>query len=412
MTTRYRAYKVELKPNNKQKTSLLKSCGAARFAYNWAWNQCKEALDKKTTVPTFPALNKRLNAIKQGQFPWMQEVASYCALNAVRDLRNAFELFFSKKARFPKPRSKKKNGVGSFRIQFDLRRTFPQVTQTHIFIPRVGRVRLKQKGYIPVSKPESRLLSATVTEKAGRWYVSVNAEDHASRKPQDKDKDNASVVGVDLGINTFATLSDGQLFHAPRPLKANMRKLKRDYRAFTRKQKGSKNSRKAARRVGKLHARMARIRKDYLHKTTTKLAKTKRVIVVEDLCVNAMMKLSFVKAVIDLSFHEFRQLLAYKGRWYGCEIIVVDRFYPSSKTCSKCGFIKEALSLNERAFKCEACGFKCNRDLNAARNLENVAARPAETLTACGEDWLGRSSDRTMSPPSKKQAATTKRKRG
>ena len=193
-------------------------------------------------------------------------------------------------------------------------------------------------------------------------------------------KDEHDTVGVDLGIKTLATVSDGNVYQNPKPLKTKLRKLRKLQKAVSRKVKGSQNRKKAASRVADLYYRISNVRKDTLHKMTTTLAKTKRVVGIEDLNVSGMMKNRCLsRAIADLGLFECRRQLNYKGGWYGCKIVPVDRFYPSSKLCSVCGEINENLTLADREWICEGCGTKHDRDHNAAVNLENVAASSSET---------------------------------
>lgn len=182
------------------------------------------------------------------------------------------------------------------------------------------------------------------------------------------------MVGVDLGIKTLAVPSKGEPFENPKALKKNLKKLKRLERWVSRKEKGKKNRKKAARRLGKLHYRIACIRKDTLHKITSELTKTKSRIVIEDLNVSGMLKNHcLAQAIQDVGLYEFRRQLEYKGSWYGCEIVKADRFFPSSKKCSHCGNIKKDLRLSDRTYRCDCCDLVIDRDLNAAINLENYS---------------------------------------
>jgi len=180
-------------------------------------------------------------------------------------------------------------------------------------------------------------------------------------------------VGVDLGILRMATVSDGNAVDNPRALKQGLNKIKRLQRRVSRRQKGSANRKKAVRQLARAHYRVANIRKDALHQATSWLAKTKSVIVMEDLNVSGMLKNHHLaQAIADVGLYEFRRQMSYKGAWYGCEVLIADRYYPSSKRCSGCGQVKPDLSLNEREYRCECCGLVIDRDLNAAINLEQL----------------------------------------
>ena len=192
-------------------------------------------------------------------------------------------------------------------------------------------------------------------------------------------KDKHDIIGVDLGIKTLATCSDGQTFDNPKALRNRLRKLRILSKIVSRKVKGSNNRKKATNRLAKFHWQISNIRKDVLHKMTTILAKTKRIIGIEDLNISGMMKnRRLSRSIADLGLHELRRQLEYKGKWYDCKVIPVDRFYPSSKTCSICGLINENLTLSDREWACE-CGIRHDRDFNASVNIENVAASLSET---------------------------------
>jgi putative transposase len=301
----------------------------------------------------------------------MYAVSKCAPQEALRDLDQAFAHFFRRvkekeagkkiKVGFPRFKSKK-NGLGSFRLTGAI-----HVFEKAIQLPRLGVLRLKERGYLPVSG--AHILSATVSEKAGRWFVSLQVEIDipevaATNKP---------VAGVDLGINRMAQVSDGVHFENPRALKSALTKLKRVQRVVSRRQKGSANRKKALRQLAGAHYRVANIRKDALHKATSLLAKTKSAIVLENLNVSGMIKNHHLaQAIADVGMYEFRRQLVYKGAWYGCEILLADRFYPSTKRCSQCGQVKPVMSLGEREYQCEHCGFVIDRDLNAAINLEQL----------------------------------------
>jgi putative transposase len=275
-------------------------------------------------------------------------------------------------------RKTRKHGLGSFRLTGSI-----VVFADAIQLPRLGRLRLKERGYLPTSGV--RILSATIREQAGHWYVSVLVE-----QDQEVPTNTGPVVGVDLGVKTLATLSDGTSEPNPRHLRSALKKLKRLQRAISRKQKGSRNRRKAAQRLGKLHRTVANQRTNTLHQFTSRLAKAKAVVVIEDLHVSGMLKNHHLaQAIGDVGFGEFRRQLTYKAAWYGCQVLVASRWEPSSKTCSGCGWVDEDLTLADRAFRCEQCGLVLDRDLNAAINLAKLAGSSSERQNACGEESAG-----------------------
>jgi putative transposase len=241
-------------------------------------------------------------------------------------------------------------------------------------------LRLKERGYLPGG--DVHILNATVSERAGRWFVSVQVKIEMP-EPEKAEK---PIAGIDLGIVRLATVSDGTRIENPRALKGRLRQIKRLQRSVSRRQKGSANRRKALARLAKTHLRVANIRKDTLHQVTSRLAKTKSAVVLEDLNVSGMMKIHHLaQAIADVGFHEFRRQLTYKGEWYGCEVLFADRFYPSSKRCSRCGNVKPEFDLSERVYECDLCGLILDRDLNAALNLEKWSTASSAERHACGE---------------------------
>jgi len=247
-----------------------------------------------------------------------------------------------------------------------------------IQLPRIGKVRIKEKRK---SYYKGRILSVTVRRRANRWFVSVTVEKEVPNPKPIK----GNAVGVDLGIKTLATLSDGTTFQNPRALGRRLKKLKQISKSLSRKKKGSRNREKAKLRLAKMYLKTFNTRQDTLHKVTTYLAKSHSKIVIEDLGVSGMMKnRRLAHAIADVGFYEFRRQLEYKCKWYGSQLVVASRTFPSSKKCSSCGHKKKDLSLSEREYVCETCGMRIDRDLNAALNLVTVSL--PETLTACGED--------------------------
>ena len=281
-------------------------------------------------------------------------------------------------ARWAIPQRKtRKRGLGGFRLTGSIV-VFPDAIQ----LPRLGRLRLKERDYLPT---DAKILSATVREQAGHWYVSVLVEQErvvpANRGP---------VVGVDLGVKTLATLSDGTEEPNPRHLRYCLKKLKRLQRVVSRKRKGSQNRKKAVCKLARLHRRVANQRANTLHQLTSRLAKTKSVVVIEDLNVSGMLKNHHLaQAIGDVGFSEFRRQLSYKAAWYGCQVLVASRWEPTSKTCSGCGWVDDDLSLADRVFRCEHCGLVLDRDLNAAKNLAKLADSSSDSQNACGEASSG-----------------------
>ena len=373
-----RAYKTELDLNNEQVTMCLQHAGAARFAYNWGLREIIQARARGEKKPTAIDLHKKLNALKATEFPWMYESSKCAPQEALRNLDVAFDNFFRrckqgvKKKGFPKFKSRKA-GIGSFRLTGTIR-----ITDRTIQLPRLGELRLKEDDYLPA---DAEISSATVSEKNGRWYVSVLTEAEVAECVTP----DMPIVGIDLGIKTLAVLSSGEVIENPKHLRAAQRKLKRLQRAVSRRKKGSGRRKDAVRRLGKQHERVANKRKDAINKFTTKVTRETSVIGIEDLSVRGMMANHHLAgALADTSFGEIRRQIEYKAGWYGSTVVVIDRFAPTSKMCSGCGCIKDSLSLSERTFKCDACGLVIDRDLNAALNIKHLAASYADSLNGRG----------------------------
>ncbi|MHA2047249.1 MAG: RNA-guided endonuclease InsQ/TnpB family protein [Candidatus Thorarchaeota archaeon] len=374
-----KAHRYELEPNNVQRSCLAQHTGVARFAYNWGLEQriaryrTGQGDDRFTDAMK---QHKLLNSLKKEQFPWMYETSKCAPQEALRDLHRAFQNFYrglktGKKIGFP--RFKKRGVKDSFRLTGTIK-----FHERAIQLPRIGTVRIKEKRK---SYFTGRILSATVRRRANRWFVSVTVEE-AVLDPQPI---RGASVGVDLGVKILAVLSDGTTFANPRALGRRLRKLRQLSKSLSRKQKGSKNREKAKLQLAEMYLKIFNFRQDTLHKLTTYLAKNHSKVVIEDLCVSGMLKnRRLALAISDAGFNEFRRQLEYKCKWYGSELVVVSRTFPSSKMCSRCGYRKKKLSLSEREYHCEECGLRIDRDLNAALNL--VAVSLPETQNACGEE--------------------------
>ena len=381
-----RGYETELDLNNEQRTACFKHAGCARFAYNWGLARAVAVYRETSKRPNAMQLHRELNALKPSDFPWMYQVSKCAMQEALRDLDNAYRHFFRRLALKKKGKwkgkvgfptfKKKSKGIGSFRLTGSI-----HVFSESIQLPRLGRLHLKEKDYLPI---DAKVFSATVSEQAGRWYVSVQVEEEQDLP----ERTTTSAVGVDLGIKTLATLSDGATFSNPRAAKHAQKRLRRLERQKSRRKKGSKNRQKTCRKLAKQHARAAYIRRDAAHKLTSHLVKNHALVAIEDLHVSGMLKNhKLAQAVSDSNFGEIRRQLTYKATIYGTHLVVIDRFYSSSKTCSGCGYIKDELALQERTYTCESCGMVLDRDVNAARNLLHEALRI--TGSSSGGDACG-----------------------
>ena len=392
----HRVHKIKLDPTAVQEEYFRRACGVARFAFNWAlaeWKAEYEAGGK----PNEAALRKRLNAIKAEHFPWMSEVTKVAPQNAIKNVGVAFQNFFRRVKQGGKPgypRFKKKGLHDSFRAD-----NGPQNSESHavecvgktIKLPRCGVVRMREE-----LRFSGRTLAATVSKMADGWHVAVLVDTtDCLSGPLHR-----GTVGVDLGIKEFATLSTGEIIPALKPHRAAHQRLVRLSRSLSRKQKGSSNRAKAKTKLAKLHQRIGNVRKDALHKLTTKLATEFDTIAIEDLNVSGMLRnRHLARSIADAGFSEFRRQLEYKAVMTGAHVHVVDRFFPSSKTCHSCGTI-HPMKLSDRIMVCD-CGNIMGRDLNAAMNLKNNAASSA--VSACGEAGSGLGRKIKVKPASLKQ---------
>ncbi len=364
-------HKIALDPTCKQRRYFARAAGTARFVWNWAldeWNLQYEAGEK----PTANNLKKQFNAAYPSLYPWVGDVHRDCHSQPFADLQAAFSNFFAGRA--DRPSFKKK---GRTRASFYVANDKFTVTGKSVRLPVIGNVRLRE----PL-RFTGKINSARVVEEAGRWFLCVSVD--VGEMTRDRTGD--GVVGVDIGVKALATISTGEQFDNPRPLRKAQERLRRANRKLHRRGKGSRNRNKQRRVVAKIHQRIKNIRQDGLNKLTTGLAKNHGAVVIENLNVAGMVKNHrLAQAISDASFGLFRTMLTYKSALYGTLIVVADRFFPSSKTCSSCGLVKDVLSLGERIFRCP-CGLVIDRDLNAALNLRKLGAACAE-VTATDMPW-------------------------
>ena len=386
------AVKVALDPSPTQERLLLSHAGAARFAFNAGLAHVKEALEAGDKPEwSFYSLrrwwnsNKDTLAVNTDGAPWWaensKEAYSYGLEALAKGLSNWVKSRRGdRKGRcvgFPKFKAKDR-ATPRFAYTtggFGLIQGDPKALR----LPKVGRVHCMEDVSSRVG--DARVLRMTVSQRAGRWYAALTVErdDKPVAKPQ-----RGGAVGVDLGVKTLATLSDGTVINNPRCLAASERRLKRAQKALSRKTVGSKRRAKARAKVARIHAHVANQRIDAIHKATTWLTGTYSDICIEDLNAAGMAKNHHLaKAVSDASFGEFRRQLDYKTARTSATLHVVDRWFASSKTCSKCGRVKAKLSLSERVYRCDGCGLVMDRDLNAAINI-NVAGSAPETVNAHG----------------------------
>ncbi|MDA8269636.1 MAG: IS607 family element RNA-guided endonuclease TnpB [Actinomycetota bacterium] len=424
------AYRFELDPNDKCRSKLASHAGAARFAYNWGVSLVSDHLAARRALVvlaiwqgagredaecwadgllgplpwTLPALRRAWNQAKVAVAPWWAENSKEAYNSGLDALARGLDAWSKsrrgarKGPRVGFPRFKTKNGARrSFKVTTGV---FEVTDSRHVRLARIGVIRTKE----PTAKlaglldaGAGRVLSATVSQSAGRWYVAFGVE---VTRPEYRAAP-GRVVGVDVGVKSLAVLSTGEVVPNPKHLSTYQRRMARLQAQCARRagpargQAPSKRWVRSSARLGRAHAKVASARTDGLHKLTTRLVKTHETVVVENLNVAGMTasargsghwrgKAGLNRAVLDTAPGELRRQLAYKAAWYGSRLVVADRWYPSSKTCSRCKTVKAKLSLSERTYRCERCGLVIDRDLNAATNLAFLVESVTSIGTASG----------------------------
>jgi putative transposase len=362
-----KAHKIRLHPTPEQANYFARAAGTARFTFNWAvaeWQQQFEAGGK----PSALALRTHFNAIKKAQFPWVYEVTKCAVEGAFMDVAVAFKNFFEgrkagRKIGYPKFKSKKRS-----RPSFYLANDKFSVGDHWIDVPKLGRVNMAEK-----LRFSGKILSARVTKTAAWWFVSIAVE-----MPDDIPLNEHPPVGVDVGLNRLATLSDGRQYENQRPLVHQLKKLRRLNKELARRTKGGKNWLKTKDTLGRAHYEIASIRLDWLHKLTTEIATTSGIVAVEDLHVKGLIRNRCLsRAFSDAAVGKLLDLLESKVAAQGSMLLKVDRFFPSSQLCHCCGARKTDLQLSDRVFMCPdpECGYTGDRDENASRNIVLEALR-------------------------------------
>ena len=423
----HQSYRFALDPTASQRRALTSNCGAARFAFNWGLDQVQAAMAlrefelcmygavrSELVGWSLPALRREWNRNKAAVAPWWEANSKEAYSSGLAALAAALKNWYDSRrgvragepVGFPRFRRRGQRDSCAFTtgaIRVDDAR--------HVTLPRIGLVRTAEattKLLRRVAAGSARILRATVSREADRWFVSFTC---VVGRTIVVDNAREDVVGVDLGVNTLAALSTGELVPGPRPLHRGQRRLRRLQRTVSRRSKGSARRGRAVARLARAHRRVANVRRHHLHILTTRLAQSHGCLVIEDLNVRGMSrsargtrekpgkriraKAGQNRAVLDSGFGELRRMLEYKCAWYGSRLLVCDRWFPSSKRCSGCGTVRVHLSRRERTFRCDGCGQHLDRDLNAARNLVWWAethpgtASAAETGSARAPDARG-----------------------
>jgi putative transposase len=387
------AYRFALDPSAAQERALRSHAGAARFAWNWGLAKCQERYDAEGRWYSGVDLHKLWNAQKKADpaLAWWAQNSKCAYHEAFRDLDRSLRDFTAsrkgerKGRRLGFPRFKKR---GKCRDSFRFSTGVMRCAGSTVTLPRLGAVRTHEstrKLARRLGNGTARILSATVSRTAQRWFVSFTVE--VDRTAPDVHARPGSAIGIDLGVKTLLTGVDDRgnvvTVDGPRALRSALRALRRASRAHSRTARGSANRRRRAARLARIHARVASVRADALHKATTGLARRYETVVAEDLNVAGMTRSHrLARAIADQGFGQARRMLGYKTTWHGGQLIIASRWFPSSKTCSGCGTVKTKLALSERTYTCPHCGLTLDRDINAAANLLTLAASGAESHNA------------------------------
>lgn len=354
-----RAYQFRFYPTPEQETTLARTFGCARFAYNYMLRLRSDAWFKEQKRIGYHETSAVLTALKKNpEFAWLNEVSSVPVQQALRHLQTAFVNFFAKRSRYPTFRSKHDRQAAEYTTS-----AFKWDGKCLKLAKMEAPLNIRWSRTLPKA---SKLTTVTVSkDAAGRYFVSLLCDDAVSAKPETSGK-----IGVDLGLTHFAILSTGEKIAAPNTFRKNEAKLAKLQRRLAKKTKGSARRMKAKLKVARLHAKIFDSRRDFLHKLSTKLINENQVIAIESLAVSNMQKNRYLsKSISDASWSEFARQLEYKAHWYGRTLIGIDRWYPSSKRCSDCGHTVAKMPLNVREWPCPECGTVHDRDINAARNV-------------------------------------------
>lgn len=382
---RFQAYKYELMPNGQQQRDMRRFAGSCRFVFNKALALQKENHEAGNKFIGYVAMAKLLTGWRNGvDTPWLKDAPCHPLQHALKDLEKAYKNFFAKRADFP--RFKRKGGGDSFRYPDPKQIVLDQVN-SRLFLPKLGWLRYRNSRDVP-----GELRNVTVSQSGGKWFVSIQTQ----REVEQPVHPATSIVGIDLGLARFATLSDGSFIEPINTFRKHQIRLAKHQRRMSRKQKFSNNWKKAKARVRKIHTRIANVRRDFLHKATTTISKNHAIVFIEDLQVrnmsgsaagsvekpgrNVCAKSGLNKSILDQGWFEFRRQLEYKQSWLGGEVLAVPP-RNTSRTCPACGHVSAENRRSQARFACVECGCENNADLVGAINVLERGHR----LLACGE---------------------------
>ncbi|MEU9789778.1 RNA-guided endonuclease TnpB family protein [Streptomyces sparsogenes] len=366
-----RAFKYRFYPTSEQAAELSRTFGCVRLVYNKALEERTRAWYGEQRRISYVQSSAALTRWKKTEeLAFLAEVSSVPLQQALRHLQAAFGNFFARRAKYPRFKSRKKSGASAEYTRSAFKWREGQLTLAKMTEP------LDIRWSRPLPEDVEPTTVTVSRDAAGRWFVSLLCEDTTTPAPA-----TTAVVGIDAGITSLVTLSTGEKITNPKHERSDRARLAKAQRDLSRKAKGSANREKARRKVARVHARIVDRRRDFLHKLSTRLVRENQTVVIEDLTVRNLLKNhSLARAISDASWTDLRSMLEYKCTWYGRELVVIDRWFPSSKLCGACGTVREKLPLDVREWTCD-CGAVHDRDVNAARNI--LAAGLA--ASACGD---------------------------
>ena len=351
-----KAFKTRIYPTTEQAILIDKTIGCCRFVYNNGLNVKITQYEKDKTNISVYDLIKQLPQQKK-EFEWLKEVDSIALQQSLIDLQSAYTKFFREHKGFPNYHKKGiKDSYRSLNAKYNTRHS--------IKIPKIGEVKVAEK-----LKKKWNIRSATISKRAGIYFISLLVDYTPPTV-----KKNGEVVGIDVGVKTFAVLSNGKQYENIKTLRKYEGKLVKLQRILSHTQKGSNNRNKVKTKLGRLHLKVANIRQDYLNKMSSEIANQYSLVVIEDLNIVGLLKNhKLAKSISDCSWGEFIRQLEYKCEWYNCELRKIGRFEPSSKLCSVCGYKMDKMPLNVREWTCPNCNTHHDRDLNASMNILKIA---------------------------------------
>lgn len=366
------AYKFRIYPNKEQEARLAIQFGHNRFVYNHFRAKREQVYKETGKGLSWFDCNSQLPTLK-AEFEWLKEADSQTLQQSLKDLDRAYQNFFAKRADYPRFKSRHDKQSIRYPQRFKL-------NEGKIYLPKVGWVKVIQHRTI-----EGKMKNCTVSKtKSGKYFVSIQCERNVPEPQYTGD-----TVGVDLGLSHFAITSKGEKIENPRHLRKSEKRLKRLQRTLSRKKRGSNNRSKARLELARQHEKVANQRRDFHHKLSRRLVEENQLLGLESLNITGMVKNhKLAKSISDAGWGQFVQFCTYKGQWYGCNIVQVDPFFPSSKQCSECGYCNVGLTLKDREWDCPACGTYHDRDINASVNIEAESKRHtvgATEIHACGD---------------------------